>query len=179
MFPSENYFFQLLAYAEDHKQKRNIIKFINKSQLNTLKQISKKILNGEIPLNNVQYRGLERRKLFLRRLSKGKIRNTDLLRNFITVCYIVKISLKHYEKRPKISSRTCGKVGKNRRQYSRETSVSDISYSEECFSSDESHFPGDESEVESEKSERFRETTSDEKNSDVSFSHSGEEEQSN
>ena len=58
MFPSENYFFQLLAYAKDHKQKRNIIKFINKSQLNTLKQISKKILNGEIPLNNVQYRGL-------------------------------------------------------------------------------------------------------------------------
>ena len=41
------------------------------------------------------------------------------------------------------------------------------------------HFPGDESEVESEKSERFRETTSDEKNSDVSFSHSGEEEESN
>ena len=35
-------FFQLLAYAKDHKQKRNIIKFINKSQLNTLKQISKK-----------------------------------------------------------------------------------------------------------------------------------------
>ena len=112
MFPSENYFFQLLAYAKDHKQKRNITKFINKSQLNTLKQISKKILNGEIPLNNVQYRGLERRKLFLRRLSKGKIRNTDLLHNFITVCYIVKISLKHYEKCPKISSRTCGKVGK-------------------------------------------------------------------
>ena len=50
MFPSERNFFQLLAYGKDNKQKKKIIKFINKSQFNIIKNISKKILNGDIHL---------------------------------------------------------------------------------------------------------------------------------
>ena len=50
MFHSERNFFQLLAYAKDQKQKKKIIKFINKSQFNIIKNISKKILNGDIHL---------------------------------------------------------------------------------------------------------------------------------
>ena len=178
MFPSDNHFLKLLAYAKDYKQKRNIITFINKSQLNTIKIISKKILNGEIKLNNVQYRGLKNKKLFLRRLSEGKIRSKDLSRNYFTACYIVRIALEQYEKHSKISSRPNRKVGENRRKHSRQRSFSDNSSSEECFSSGESCFPNNESETESEKSARFGETRVNETNSDVSFSDSGEEEKS-
>ena len=53
MFPLDNTFLKLLAYASDHKQKRNVIKLINKSQLNTLKSIAKSILNGDIQLKKV------------------------------------------------------------------------------------------------------------------------------
>ena len=116
MFPLDNAFFKFLAYASDHKQKRNVIKLINKSQLNTLKSIPKSILNGDIQLKKVQFRCLKNKKLFLRRLSQGKIKNKDLSRNYFTACHIVKIALEHYEKHPKISSDTNRKVGENRRQ---------------------------------------------------------------
>ena len=74
MFPSERNFFQLLAYAKDQKQKKKIIKFINKSQFNTIKNISKKILNGDIHLQKVEFHILKKKKTFLRNLSEGKIK---------------------------------------------------------------------------------------------------------
>ena len=55
MFPSENNFFQLLAYAKDQKQKKKIIRFINKSQFKVVKNIAQKILNGDIHLKNNQF----------------------------------------------------------------------------------------------------------------------------
>ena len=65
MFPSENNFFELLAYGKDKKQKKNIIKCINRSQINVLKNISKKILHGEIQLRKVAFRFLKNKKNFL------------------------------------------------------------------------------------------------------------------
>ena len=65
MFPSERKFFQLLAYAKDQKQKKKIIKFINKSQFNIIKNISKKILNGDIHLQKVEFCILKKKKTFL------------------------------------------------------------------------------------------------------------------
>ena len=38
MFPAENNFLQLLAFAKDQKQKKNIIRFINRSQLKVVKK---------------------------------------------------------------------------------------------------------------------------------------------
>ena len=78
MFPSERNFFQLLAYAKDQKQKKKIIKFINKSQFNIIKNISKKILNSDIHLQKVECCILKKKKTFLRNLAKGKIKIKDL-----------------------------------------------------------------------------------------------------
>ena len=79
----------------------------------------------------------EKQKLFLRKLSQGKIKITDLCREYIVVSYIVKLAIQQYETCPKISSRSSRKMGKNRRQYSCERSVSEISSTEEYFTSEE------------------------------------------
>ena len=180
MFPAENNFLQLLAFAKDQKQKKNIIRFINRSQLKVVKNIAQKILNGDIHLKNKDFHILKNKKLFLRKLSQGKIKITDLPREYTVVCYIVKLALQHNEICPKISSRPCRKMGKNRRQYSRERSVSEISSSDECFSTSSEEEEEEEedsyfSDEESKKPGRFGARCIPEKNSDVSFSNSGEE----
>ena len=175
MFPSENNFLQLLAFAKDQKQKKNIIRFINKSQLKVVKNIAQKILNGDIHLKNNQFCILKNKKLFLRKLSQGKIKITDLCQEYIVVSYIVKLAIQQYETCPKISSRSSRKMGKNRRQYSCKRSVSEISSTEEYFTSEESNLSGEESE----KSAGFGENSAPETNSDVSFPNSGEEDESN
>ena len=177
MFPAENNFLQLLAFAKDQKQKKKIIRFINRSQLKVVKNIAQKILNRDIHLKNKEFHILKNKKLFLRKLSQGKIKITDLPREHTIVCYIVKLALQHNEICPKISSRPCRKMGKNRRQYSCERSVSEISFSDECFSSSSSEEEEDSyfSDEESEKPGRFGDRCVPERNSDVSFSNSGEE----
>ena len=179
MFLTDKFFFELLAYAKDQKQKKNILKFTNKSQYKVFKNIAKKFLNGDIQVKNIQFRILKNKKLFLRKLSQGKIKIKDLYWEYYIVCYIVKFGLEHYETHLKISTCTYRKVGKNRRQYTHERSVSEISsseeYSEECFSSKEDSCVSGE---ESKKSVRIGENSINERNSDVSFSQSGEEEES-
>ena len=178
MFPTDKNFFELLAYTKDQKQKKNILKFTNKSQYKVIQNIAKKLLSGDIQLKNIQYRILKNKKLFLRKLSQGKIKVKDLHREHYILCYILKLGLEYYETHSKISTRTYRKVGKNRRQYTRQRSFSEISSSEgyseecseECFSSSEDSCISGE---ESEKSTKFG------KNSDVSFSNSGEEDESN
>ena len=173
MFPTDKNFFKLLAYAKDQKQKKNILKFTKKSQYKVIQNIAKKLLNGDIQLKIIQFHILKNKKLFLQKLSQGKIKIKDLHRELYIVCYIVKLGLEYYETHSKISTCTYRKVEKNRRQYTRERSVGEISssegYSEECFSSEEDSCISGE---ESEKSTRFG------KNSDVSFSHSREEDES-
>ena len=82
-------------------------------------------------------------------------------------------------------------MGKNRRQNPCKRSSSEVSSSDECISSEESYISGEESEEseieksisyvsgeESEKSTRIGEILTHETNSNVSFSNSGEEEES-
>ena len=172
MFPNETNFFELLAYSKDLKQKKNIIRCITKSQYNVIKNIAKKILNEDIHLTNTQFRILKSNKLFLRKLSKGKIKINYLPRECSTVCYIIKLGLEHNETLTKISTRTYRKMGKNRRQNSCERSFSS---SDEYSSYEEaSEF----SDKESENSARVGENSNPETVSDVSFSYSGEEEES-
>ena len=181
MFPSENNFFELLAYSKDQEQKENIVKFINKSQLKVLQKITKKILNGNINVTKIQFRILKNKKQFLRKLSEGKVKNKDLQKEYIIICFIVKLALEHNEICSKISSRTNRKVGKNRSKYSCERSVSESSSSEEeCITSDgyisteESSDSDQNSEIE--QSVRFGETSINNTKSDVRMSPSEEEE---
>ena len=67
-------------------------------------------------------------------------------------------------------------MGKNRRQTFCKRSVSEVSSSEEYISSDESCNSSEESEIK--EPERVRESLITEKESDVSFSTGGEEEES-
>ena len=92
MFPPDKFFFELLAYAKDQKQKKNILKFTNKSQYKVIQNIAKKLLNGDIQLKNIQFCILKNKKLFLRKLSQGKIKIKDLHWEFYIVCYIVKLA---------------------------------------------------------------------------------------
>ena len=75
MFPSENNFLKLLAYAKDQKQKKKIIRFINKSQFKVIKNIAQKILNGDIVLKNNQFRILKNKKTFLKEIITRKNKN--------------------------------------------------------------------------------------------------------
>ena len=177
MFPTETNFFELLAYSKDLTQKKNIIRFITESQYNVIKNIAKKILNGDIHLTNIQFRILKNKKLFLRKLSEGKIKIKYLPRECSTVCYIIKLGLEHYETRAKISTYTCRKMEKNRRQNSSERSVSENSSSDE-YSSYKEEEASEFSNKESENSTRVGENSNPKTVSDVSFSCSGAEEES-
>ena len=106
MFPTDKIYFELLAYAKDQKQKKNILKFTNKSQYKVIQNIAKKLLNGDIQLKNIQFHILKNKKLFLRKLSQGKIKIKDLHREFYIVCYIVELGLEHYETHSKIGTHT-------------------------------------------------------------------------
>ena len=64
MFPAENNFLQLLAFAKDRKQKKKIIRFINGSPLKVVKNIAQKILNRDIHLENKEFHFLKNKKLF-------------------------------------------------------------------------------------------------------------------
>lgn len=169
MFPAENNFLKLLAYANDNKQKKNIIKFTNKSQLHVLKDIAKKLINGNIYLKKQQFTHLKKDKLFLRKLAEGKIKTKDLSCKYLTVSYIVKIALEHYETHSKVSSRAYRKVGKIRRQYVRERSFSENTSSTESTTSEESCFSSEEYETSAGDGENT------ENNSDVSISITEEE----
>ena len=179
MFPSENNFFELLAYSKDLKQKKNIIRFITRSQYNVIKNIAKQLLNGNFHLKTFQFRILKNKKLFLRKLSQGKIKINYLPRECTTICYIVKLALENYETHAEVSTRTYRKMGKNRRQNSSKRSVSDISSSDEYTSYEEEEEESCFSDRESENSTRDGENTVPERTSDVPFSSTGEEEESN
>ena len=75
VFPAENNFLQLLAFAKDQKQKKNIIRFINRFQLKVVKNIAQKILNGDIHLKNKEFHILKNKKLYFKEIIPRKYKN--------------------------------------------------------------------------------------------------------
>ena len=78
MFPAENNFLQLLAFAKDQKQKKNIIRFINRSQLKVVKNIAQKILNGDIHLKKQGLSYFEEQETFFKEIIPRKNKNYRL-----------------------------------------------------------------------------------------------------
>ena len=111
----DQYFLQLLAKGTNRKQNTSILKFIDKQQYNTLKEIACNILNEVIPLNSNQFNSLRRHKTFIRNLGKGKASKTQLVKNYLVVSQIIQIALDH-ELHAKVSSSTPRRVGKGKRQ---------------------------------------------------------------
>ena len=104
MIPKERSFLELLAYGKDKRQKYQVIKFINKSQYYFLKKIATNILQGIIPLKKHQLNHLKSSKILIRKLAEGRVTSSDLVRHCMSISYIVKIALEHYEKRSKTST---------------------------------------------------------------------------
>ena len=170
MFPKERSFIELLAYGKDKSQKYQVIKFINKSQYYFLKKIATNILQGIIPLKKHQLNHLKSSKILIRKLAEGRVASSDLVCHCMSISYIVKIALEHYEKRSKTSTGSNQKMETNRRQQSYERSFSLNSSSDVSASSQESNFS-----TESEQSRRFSKNREIESNSDVPLSFSEEE----
>ena len=104
MFPKERSFLELLAYGKDKRQKYQVIKFINKSQYYFLKKIATNILQGIIPLKKHQLNHLKSSKILIRKLAEGRVASSDLVHHCMSISYIVKIALEHYEKHSKTST---------------------------------------------------------------------------
>ena len=170
MFPKERSILELLAYGKDKRQKYQVIKFINKSQYYFLKKIAANILQGIIPLKKHQLNHLKSSKILKRKLAEGRVASSDLVRHCMSISYIVKIAIEHYEKHSKTSTGSNRKMETNRRQQFYERSFSGNSSSDETASSQESNFS-----TESEQSRRFRKNREIESNSDVPLSFSEEE----
>ena len=139
MFPKEKSFLELLAYGKDKRQKYQVIKFINKSEYYFLKKIATNILQGIIPLK-IQLNHLKSSKILIRKLAERKVASSDLVHHCMSISYIVKIALEHYEKCSKTSTGSNQKMETNRRQQSYERSFSENSSSDESASSQESNF---------------------------------------
>ena len=75
MFPAENNFLQLLAFAKDQKQKKHIIRFINRSQLKVVKNIAQKILNRDIHLKKQGISYFEEQETFFKEIIPRKNKN--------------------------------------------------------------------------------------------------------
>ena len=93
MYLREKTFLQLIAYSKDQKQKCQLIKCINHDQYLELKKIAINILHGVLPLKKNQLQYLKKSKQFIRKLAEGKTKNSFLAKNYMIVCYIVKL---HY-----------------------------------------------------------------------------------
>ena len=140
MYLREKTFLQLIAYSRDQKQKCQLMKCINHDQYFELKKIAINILHGVIPLkkkNQLKY--LKKSKQLIRKLAEGKTNNSFLTKNYMIVCYIVKIALQYNEKCSETSFSSNRKVGKIRaKKRTCERSFSENSSSAESITSNES-----------------------------------------
>ena len=150
---NHKHFLQFLVNCSNKKQNTNILKFIDNEQLKILQQISKNILDGNIPLTSKEFHDLYHHKIFLRKLRSGKISIKKILvQKYLIICKLVKIFLKHDAK---ISSSTFGTMGKNKRSKNtseRSDCESSSSESSEFQSSEEEEEFTNESEGERENS---------------------------
>ena len=88
-----------------------------------MKKIATNILQGIIPLKKHQLNHLKSSKILIRKLAEGRVASSDLVRHCMSISYIVKIALEHYEKCSKTSTGSNRKMETNRRQESYERST--------------------------------------------------------
>ena len=94
----DKYFFLLLVNSTNKKQKVAVLKSINCSQYKILKDITWKILNEIIPINNTHLRKLSKHKNFVRKLgSSKKVSGQVLGKNYSIVIEIIQIGIQYNE----------------------------------------------------------------------------------
>ena len=86
----DRYFFLLLVNSTNKNQKIVLLKSINSTQYKILKDITCKILNEIIPVDNRQLKKLSKHKTFMRKLGSSKIISGQVLgKNYSIVIEII------------------------------------------------------------------------------------------
>ena len=134
----EKYFLEYLAGEKNKKQNCKLLEFIDKHQYKALKQIACNVLEEVIPLDVKQYIILVPHKNFIRKLGKGKVSKSLLVKNCKAVTTLVKIALEHYASHAKVSTGTNRRVGENKRKKLKRKEASSDSESTYSESSDTS-----------------------------------------
>ena len=75
MFPTDKIYFELLAYAKDQKQKKNILKFTNKSQYKVIQNIAKKIIEWRYSVKKYSISYFKKQKTFFKEIISRKNKN--------------------------------------------------------------------------------------------------------
>ena len=159
----DKYFFLLLVNSTNKNQKVAVLKSINSSQYKILKDITWKILNQVIPINNTQLRKLSKYKNFIRKLGSSKKVSAQVLgKNYCIVIEIIRIGIQHNEISSKICVSSKRRMGKTKSSFEKSKTIgyckredtSTESDSEQFSQSSEEEFSSEEFSSEKENTEK-------------------------
>ena len=133
----DKYFFLLLVNSTNKNQKITVLKSINSSQYKILKDITWKILNEIIPVDNRQLKKLCKHKAFIRKLgSSKKISGQVLGKNYFIVIEIIQIGIQHNEISSKVCPSTKRRMGKSKSSFEKSKTIGYCKRKEESTSTE-------------------------------------------
>ena len=133
----DQYFFLLLVNSTNKNKKIAVLKSINSTQYKILKDISWKILNEIIPVDNRQLKKLSKHKTFIRKLgSSKKISGQVLGKNYSIVIEIIRIGLQHNEISSKVCPSTKRRMGKSKSSFKKSKRIGYCKRKEESTSTE-------------------------------------------
>ena len=133
----DKYFFLLLVNSTNKNKKIAVLKSINSSQYKILKDITWKILNEIIPVDNRQLKKLSKHKAFIRKLgSSKKISGQVLGKNYSIVIEIIQIDIQHNEISSKVCPSTKRRMGKSKSSLEKSKTIGYCKRKEESTSTE-------------------------------------------
>ena len=142
---TDKYFFLLLVNSTNKNQKVAVLKSINSSQYKILKDITWKILNEIIPINNTELRKLSKHKNFIRKLgSNKKVSGQVLGKNYSIVIEIIKIGIQNNEIPSKICASSKRRMGKTKSSFEKSETIGYCKGGETSSESGEEQFSSEE-----------------------------------
>ena len=131
----DKYFFLLLVNSTNKNQKIAVLKSINSSQYKILKDITWKILNEIIPVDNRQLKKLSKHKAFIRKLGSSKnISGQVLGKNYSIVIEIIRIGIQYNEISSKVCPSTKRRMGKSKSSFEKSKKIGYYKRKEESTS---------------------------------------------
>ena len=141
----DKYFFLLLVNSTNKNQKVAVLKSINSSQYKILKEITWKILNEIIPINNSELRKLSKHKNFIRKLGSNKKVSAQVLgKNYSIVIEIIRIGIQNNEIPSKICASSKRRMGKTKSSFKKSETIGYCKRGETSSESGEEQFSSEE-----------------------------------
>ena len=132
----QDYFLHLLAYSNNKKQLLAVLKNLNNDEKVKLSSISSDILQERLPITAYQFKALLPYKVFIRKLSTGRVSVALLCRNLTTISKISEIYLKHNESCKETGASAYRRMGKDKKTINPKNKGRD-SRSSSCSSGEE------------------------------------------